>query len=266
MKTHAAVSLRLGSLLIILFFFVSPASSMQPDSSVIRQLLEEGDRLATEQFDNAGALAKYLEAFRRDSINAETLWRISRAYVDIGEHLPAATDPQKEMQLETYELALRYAERSVGADPRNSMAYTRRAIAKGRIALFKGIWESLDLVKQTRSDVDSALALDPENDVANYMMGRVHAKVSEKPRIFRWPLGLGWASTEDAIRYYEKAIALKPNFIMYLLDCARAHVEEDEFEKARNHLMLIETLGKRDEDDEAFKEEARKLLEEIRGK
>lgn len=249
-----------------LLFPVGSSGSSLIDSTLINRLLTEGDRLVTEQYENKAALEKYLEALNNDSTNAEILWRISRAYVDIGEHLVTKTEEEKQEQLKTYELSLAYAERAVRADPGSSMAPTRRAIAKGRIALFKGIWESLNLVKQTRADVDSALARDPTNDVANYMMGRVHMKVSEKPRIFRWPLGLGWASTEEAIEYFEKAISLKPNFIMYLLDCARAHVEEDEFEKARGHLTSIETLGKRDEDDEQFKKEARALLEEIRGK
>ncbi len=236
------------------------------DTSRVDRLLAEGDRLVSEQFDNKAALRKYLEAFGDDSTSAEALWRISRAYVDIGEHLPVDTEEEKSEQLKTYELSLAYADRAIQADPGNSMAFTRRAIAKGRIALFKGIWESLSLVKETRADVDSALARDPNNDVANYMMGRVHMKVSEKPKIFRWPLGLGWASTEDAVLYFEKSITLKPNFIMYLLDCARAHIEEDEYNKARAHLTLIETLGKRDEDDDQFKKEARALLEEIKGK
>jgi tetratricopeptide (TPR) repeat protein len=144
------------------------------------------------------------------------------------------------------------------------MAFTRRSIANGRIALFRGIWESLSLVKQTRADVETALALDPENDVANYILGRVHAKVTEKPRILRWPLGLGWANTEDAIKYFEKAISLKQEFIMYRLDCARAYVDDDNYEMARKHLEAIDRIGNKDEDDERFRKEAAELLEEIR--
>src|SRR3990170_8317119 len=201
--------------------------SASSDTSLTHSLLKEGDALV-DRFENHLALQKYLEALRNDSANAEILWRISRTYVDIGEHLPIGTEPEMAKQLETYETALTYAEKAVNADRKSSMAYTRRSIANGRIALFRGIWESLSLVKRTKADIDTALALDPENDVANYILGRIHAKVTEKPRILRWPLGLGWASTDDAIKYFEKAISLKPEFIMYRLDCARAYVEADD--------------------------------------
>ena len=238
------------------------AAAGEPDSATAA-LLRSGDE-RWKQFDNEGALALYQQALKRDSTNAEVLWRVSRTYVDIGEHLPVSTDEEEDKQLKIYETAAEYANRAVKADSRSSMAYTRRAIANGRIALFRGIWESVSLVKDTRADVDTALSLDPSNDVANYIMGRIHAKVSEKPGIVRWPLGLSWANPQEAIRCYERAIALYPDFIMYRLDCARTYIEEDEFDKARGHLERIENLEKRDEDDERFKEEARGLLKQIK--
>ncbi len=249
-------------LLLAGFSFLSAAPT---DTAHVQSLLREGDSL-TNRYENAMALEKYLSAFRLDSTNAEILWRISRAYIDIGEHLPIGTEAQKARQLSTYETAESYADRAVRADRKNSMAFTRRAIANGRIALFRGIWESLSLVKATRADIDTALALDPGNDVALYIMGRIHAKVTEKPRILRWPLGLGWANIEDGILFYEKAIALKPEYIMYRLDCARAYVEDGRYEMARKHLSTIERLSNSDEDDDQFRKEAEELMKEIREK
>jgi tetratricopeptide (TPR) repeat protein len=224
--------------------------------------MREGDALV-DRFENSLALEKYFEALRHDSTNAEALWRVSRAYIDIGEHLPVGSEQEKAKQLKTYETALTYAEKAVNTDRKSSMVYTRRSIANGRIALFRGIWESLSLVKQAKADIDTALALDPENDVANYILGRVHAKVTEKPRFLRWPLGLGWASIEDAIKCFEKAIALKPDFIMYRLDCARAYAEDDNYEMARKHIAAIARIGNKDEDDEQFRKEAAELLKSI---
>ncbi len=253
---------RLSAFAVALFLLSQLGFSASQDSSLTRSLLKEGDVLV-DRFENNLALQKYLEALRHDSADAEILWRISRTYIDIGEHLPIGTDLEKGRQLETYETALMYAEKAVSADHKSSMAYTRRSIANGRIALFRGIWESLSLVKRTKADIDTALALNPENDVANYILGRVHAKVIEKPRFLRWPLGLGWANVEDALKYFEKAIALKPDFIMYRLDCARAYVEDDNYKMARKHLEAIKQIGTSDEDDEQFRREAAELMKEI---
>jgi hypothetical protein len=246
-------------------FFTFRVHAAPPDSSRVQQLLAQGDVYAEQTFDNQKALDTYQAALALDTTNYEVLWRISRAYIDIGEHLPAKTDLEKDKQLQTYEKALQFANKAVAADPNGSMGYARRAIANGRIALFKGVWESLDLVKKTRADCEKAIALDPNNASAYYVLGRTHMKVSEKPKIIRWPLGLGWANLDDAVKNYEKAIALRPDFIMYRLDCARAYIELEEYDKARAHLDTIKTLPTLDEDDSQFRKEALGLIEQIKG-
>ncbi|HAL55002.1 MAG TPA: hypothetical protein DCP63_00625 [Bacteroidetes bacterium] len=240
--------------------------SIAQDISQAQKLLAQGDELAQKTFENEKALKSYLAALALESGNVEILWRLSRTYVDIGEHLPSATEAEKNAQLQTYEKSLEFANKAIAADPNNSMAYARRAIANGRIALFKGVWESLDLVKQTKADCEKAIALDGANNSAFYVLGRTHLKVCEKPRIVRWPLGLGWANLDDAVKNFEKAILIKPDFIMYRLDAARAFVERDEYDKARTHLSAISSLPTLDEDDDQFRREAKELLEKIRDK
>ncbi|MBI5464206.1 MAG: hypothetical protein HY966_04555 [Ignavibacteriales bacterium] len=239
------------------------AQSPQAD---VDTLIAEGDKASTKQFDNKAALEKFDQAFKLAPSNVEVLWRLSRTYVDIGEHLPATTDEEKKKQLETYEMSLDFANKAVAANPSSSMAYTRRAIASGRIGLFKGVWDALDLVKQTRVDCEKALSLDPKNASALYVMGRLHARLIEKPKIVRWPLGIGWANIEDAIKYYELAIAARPEFIMYRLDVARVYVEDDNYAKAKEHLAKIDSISKQDEDDDQFRKEAKELSEKIKDK
>lgn len=242
------------------------AYAMAPDSSRVEQLIAQGNDFAEKTFENQKALQSYEAALALEPNNYEVLWRISRCYVDIGEHLPATTDQEKSQQLQTYEKSLEFANKAIAANADGSMGYARRAIANGRIALFKGVWESLDLVKQTKADCEKAIALDPNNAAACYVLGRTHMKVTEKPRILRWPLGLGWANLDESVKNYEKAISLRPEFIMYRIDCARAYIELDEYDKARAHLTAIATLPTMDEDDGQFRKEAQELLEKIKGK
>ena len=251
----------------LLALFVLPAKARQADEGKpqdqLVSLLAEGEEYATKMFDNRRALEKFEEAVRLAPNNYEVLWHLSRTYVDIGEHLPTKTDAEKQEQLAWYEKSLEYAERAVVVNPSGSMGLTRRAIANGRIALFRGVWESLDLVKKVKEDAEKAVAIDPTNNAAYYMLGRTHAKVSERPSIVRWPLGLGWASYEEAVKYYEKAIALRPDFIMYRLDAARAYVELEDFAQARQHLNAIASLTKQDEDDDQYRKEAQDLVTQL---
>jgi FimV-like protein len=242
------------------------ALASAPDSSKAEQLIAQGNIYSEKTFDDQEALQSYQAALALEPNNYDALWRVSRAYVDIGEHLPAATDKEKAQQLQTYEKALEFANKAIAANANGAMGYTRRAIANGRIALFKGVWESLDLVKQTKADCEKAIALDPNDAAAYYVLGRTHMKVSEKPRIVRWPLGLGWANLDESVKNYEKAIALRSDFIMYRLDCARAYVELDEYDKARAQLTTIGTLPTMDEDDGQFRKDAQELLDKIKDK
>jgi len=191
--------------------------------------------------------------------NADLLWHISQAYVDIGEHLPTASDEEKDLQLAAYEKALDFAGRSVIADPRNSMALTRRAIAVGHISLFKGLWETVGLLKDMRSDLDRAVAIDSTNHLGIFWLGRTHMRVTDRPWIFRWPLGLGWGSRTEALRLFERAIGLRGDIIEYRIEYAKGLVDEGEYEKARVQLLLIPNLPTQDEDDERYRREAHEL-------
>jgi len=238
----------------------------QAQDSTVQKLVAEGDEFTTKVFDNQKALEALQKALVLSPNNYDVLWRVSRSYVDIGEHQPAKSDDEKKKQLETYEKALDFANKAVAANANGTMGYTRRAIASGRIALFRGVWESLDIVKKTKADIEKAIELDATNPGAYYVLGRTHAKVSEKPRIVRWPLGLSWASLDEAIKNYEKAISLRPGFLMYRLDAARAYVEADNYAKAKEQLAAAIAATKQDEDDDQFRKEAQELMEKIKNK
>ena len=264
MKTSYSALLSLLALVVLTGVLSLTSRAQQKDQ--VARLIAEGDSLSEKQFDNQKALDKFLAAEKLSPDNADVLWRISRSYVDIGEHLPVATDEEKDAQLAMYQKSLDYATKAVTADPKNSMAYCRRAIASGRVALFKGVFSVGALVNATRDDCQKAIELDPSNAAAYYVLGRAHAKLVEKPKIFRWPLGLGWGNIDDAIKNYEKAIDIRPSFIMYRLDAARAYVENDDYAKAKAQLNTIATLSKQDEDDDQFRKEAKELFDQIKDK
>lgn len=244
--------------LLLLFFLIQ---------SQVPTLIEQADNEALKNFNNKNALHILESALKIESTNPEILWRLSRTYVDIGEHLPSKTENDKNEQLKNYQLALKYSESAISNSNQNkillSQALTRKAIALGRVALFKGVWESLDLVKNVKSCTEEAIKLDNTNSSAFYVLARTHAKICEKPKIIRIPLGLGWANRDESVSFYKKAISLRPNFIMYRLDFARVLIDLDDFSSAKIQLKKIENLPNEDEDDIIFKKEAKKLLEEI---
>jgi tetratricopeptide (TPR) repeat protein len=256
-----SIGLTIVSLLLLI------AGNLYSQDQTLEELLAQGDQYY-EQFDNQKALEVFQKANKQFPDNWEVLWRLSRTYVDIGEHMPANTSEEEDAQLAEYQKSFDYADKSVKLAPEQPETYLRRAIAGGRIALFKGVFSVGSVVDQVRNDCQKAIELGTGGDfiqaVAHYVLARTHAKLAEKPGIVRWPLGLGWGDIDVALEQYEKAINLDPNYMMIYVDYAKALIEEDEYEKAREVLNKGLKCPIRDEDDKDRIEEAKNLLQEIK--
>ncbi|MBK7227814.1 MAG: tetratricopeptide repeat protein [Ignavibacteriales bacterium] len=254
--------LQLASILLLVMLGVNLSFAQTVD-----ELLKQGDQFVTE-FQNQKALDTYLKAEKIAPNNWEVLWRISRAYVDLGEKMPEKTDAQKDEQEKVYNKAFDYANKSVKNGSGQSITYVRRAIANGRIALFQGVFSAVGTVNDVKEDCDKAIQLGNGGNyvqgLAHYVLGRTHLKVCEKSYLVRLPIGLGWGDTEDAVKLLETAVKFKPNFRMFLFELAKAYVEEDEYDKAKETLKKVEKAPKVDEDDDKVLAEAKKLYEEIK--
>ncbi len=235
----------------------------------VERLIEEGDKF-TDSFNNKSALDKYLQADKLSPKNWDILWRISRSYVNIGTHMPENTSDQKDAQLEVFQKALSYAEMSINYGSSKSMTYLRRAIANGRIALFKGVFTVGGVVNSVKSDCEKAIKLNNGGNyvqgLAHYVLARTNAKISEKWAPARAVLGLGWADNEIAIKEYKTAILLFPNFRMFYIDYARSLIKEDDYGAAREILNKCISSPKQEEDDDSRFVEAKLMLNEIKNK
>lgn len=221
-----------------------------------------------KQFQNDKVLDVLKKAEKTDGNNFELLWRISRAYIDIGDKMPTSTDEQEEAQITTYQKGLEYADKAVKVDPDNSIGYLRKAIANGKIALFKGVFSVAGVVNSVRADVEKAIKLNTggafNQAVAHYVLARTHAKTSDKWKPARVVLGLGWADNEIAIAEYKKAIQLYPTYIMFYVDYAISLIREDEYKTAREMLNKALTQPIQHQDDEKRLAEAKILLNDIK--
>ena len=235
-------------------------------AQTLQELLEQGDNYY-KQFDNKKALEVYQKADKMYPANWEVIWRISRSYVDIGEHMPSSTGDQEDQQVEVYKTALAWADSSIKLEPKKSLSYLRRAIANGRIALFKGVFTVAGVVNQVRDDLYMALKLNNGGDdiqaITNYVLARTHGKVSAKWSVARAALGLGWADLDSAWIYYDKALKLDDKLMMIYVDHAKLLFEEDEYEKAKTNLEKALKCPIRDEDDKMRIEEAKELLKKV---
>lgn len=220
-----------------------------------------------EKFDNTSVLKTLEQAEKVSPDNYEVLWRLSRAYVDIAEHMKSNKNDD---QLKIYEKALDYANRAIKLAPDKSITYLRRAIANGKIALFKGVFSVGKIVESVKDDCEKAIKLgNGGNEVqatAHYVLARTHAKLLEKSWLARKVVGLSWADYDTAINNFKQAISLRPNFVMFYVDYAIALISEDNYKEAREQLNKALNSPVQHIDDNLRKEEAKKLLNEIKDK
>jgi tetratricopeptide (TPR) repeat protein len=253
--------------IILVVFLLLILSSSKIISQSVDQLVSDCDKYY-KQFDNEKALDVMKKAEKIDGNNFEVLWRLSRTYVDIAEKMPSSTSDQENAQIEVYQKGLDYADKAVKKDPNNSVGYLRRAIANGRIALFKGIFSVAGVVNSVRADAEKSIQFGNGGNfvqaVAHYVLGRTHAKTSDKWKPARAVLGLGWADNEIALQEYQKALNLYPGYRMIYVDYAISLIREDEYQKARD--MLNKAIGcqKQHQDDDNRLAEAKKLLNDIK--
>ena len=257
--------MRTFTFFLVILFSVILSSSLF--SQTVEELIQEGDKYNTE-FSHQKSLETYQKADKLSPANWEVLWRMSRAIVDIANKMPEESDEQKEAKFNKYKNSFVYADSAVKLAPDQSVTYLRRAIVNGRIALFQGVFSAIGTVDDVKSDSERAIQLNNGGNyvqaLSHYVLGRTHAKVCEKAYLLRLPLGLGWGDMEVAIRELQNAIKLKPNFRMFHLELAKAYIEEDEYELAKENLLLVEKAPVVLEDDEEYLKEAKKLLVEVK--
>jgi len=235
-------------------------------AQTVEELIEQGDQFYTEH-NNRKALEVFEKANKEFPKNWEITWRLSRTYVDIAEHMPNESGEEEDLQYATYEKALKYSEEAVKLEPNKSLSYLRRAIANGKIALFKGVFSVTDIVNQVRDDAEKAIKLNNGSDfdqaVAHYVLARTHGKISEKWAPARALIGLSWADNEVALKEYANALKRDDKFMMIYHDYAISLIREDEYEKAREMLNKALACPDRDEDDASRRGDIKKLLKEI---
>jgi hypothetical protein len=209
--------------------------------------------------DAMTAIDKALEA---EPKNLDMLARQSRILTLQGNQ--AKKDEEK---VRLYEKAQKVATQAIKADSKSAQGYLRRAIAKGKLILYKGILESRTLVLELRADTQKVLKLkntsDYEKGLANYLLGKTHIKLAEKPKALRLPLGLAWASEEEGQMHLKKAYELKPTSIPFVLDYALVLRDKGEKAEAIKLLESIEPLEIYDPADVEHKATAKKTLAKL---
>lgn len=244
-------------------FIITALLSVAPAQS-ISNLVAKGDS-AYQAWDNPSALSFYQKAVELDSTNYEALWKLARAYVDVGEKLK---DKKKRRQY--FKKAEQYARKAIRVNPNGAKGHLYLSIALGRVALDAGPKERVRLSKEIKAEVDKSLSIDPNDDIAWHVLGRWHRKLATLSWIEKKfaNIFLGGvpkeASVKTAAECFQKAIALNPDHINHHLELGITYEKLGLKDKAIEEYEKVLSLPKSDPDDDEHKAEAQKRLRKLK--
>ncbi|HRD56895.1 MAG TPA: hypothetical protein PK504_02550 [Ferruginibacter sp.] len=222
-------------------------------------LIKEAEALEAAPQEKA-ALLKFKEALKQNPTSLLALWKCSELCSRIGNR-----EKDTKVRDAYYLQAKTYAGTALQHYPNSDDANVSMAIAMGRMAMVKSGKEKIEAVKDIKRYADIALKNNIRNFKAWHIIGKWHYEVSnlnmmEKAATKVFFGGLPASSLKDAIKAYEFAKALNPNFSLNYLELAKAYKRNDEKNKAIETLKKVADIPSYTEDDPRIKTEAAQLL------
>lgn len=238
--------------------FAQPSA---PDAGTLRR--EAG--AAEERHDTARALELYLALDQAAPGDAFVLQKIARQYSDREVDVPTAVEKRRSI-----EQALDYARRAVALEPRNAVNVLSLAICYGKLGLYSDLRTKIELSRQVKDEAERALALDPNYAWAHHVLGRWQYEVGTLGAAARiWVRlfygGLPQASTAEAVRFLERAVALEPDELAHRLELGFALAADNRTNAAAAAFKAGLAMPSRAKHDEAAKARARTALAALPG-
>src|SRR3954470_10449239 len=212
------------------------------------------------------ALRHYEAALKVDSMYHDALVKAAREAVDVGLH-----DTSEVERTALYKRAEQYARRAVLVKPNDAESHFELARAIGRNAQTMGTKDKVKYAGIVHDEATAALKLDPKHPGALHVLAEWNAEIMRLNGFSRFMaknvLGgktFGEASWDNAQKLMEQATAVDSLRITHHLDLARIYKDRDMNDKAREQLQWIAKAPLREYDDKYFKEEAVKLLGDLK--
>jgi tetratricopeptide (TPR) repeat protein len=254
--------------LLILFYlsvFAMSVFAQKEAASPFDQAMALGDSLA-DKWDHAGASASYLKALEINPNSYEAAWKAGDETTEFANKLPAKDEAGKEA---AFDMARQLCEKAILIDRKGYEGHFRLAVALGRLAIFRGGKQKINLAKKVKAEADTAVALNPNADLVWHLIGRWHQDLANQS----WALkvlakiifgGIPPGSNDESVAAFQKAISLDPNHIEHYLELARTYKLMGKKELMKEPLEKLLKLPDVEEDDPEFKAEAQQMLAKLK--
>ena len=211
-------------------------------------LLTQGEAVE-KRGDIPGAFKIYSQA-EPLATNCADLCVLTKRYCDL---MHDARSPELEKTLAAKALAAAF--RAVQANPTNATARLCVAVSYVKNFPFVDNETKIKFSKDMKAQCETAIALDPRQDVGYYLLGRWHFGTANMNFLLKGLVrviygAMPQASNEEAIKNFKQAIELAPNRIIHHRELAKAYEAVGETKLAASELEKCRRLKPLDRDDE----------------
>lgn len=228
----------------------------------VAELLLEAKNLR-DAFKESEALVVYNKVLDKDANNLEALCGASFLTARIGFR---TAEPEKSKM---YAEAKSLADRALAVNPNDAEANYVEALAMGRIAEISPTKEKIEASKDVKKYSEKTISLDKTHAGAWHLLGKWHYGVKDLgiTKMFMINLiygGMPKASYESAIECYNKAINLRPDYILYYLDLAITYERVNKDDLAIAILTKAVALKPVTPDDPGYLKECKEMLADLK--
>lgn len=228
----------------------------------INILLKEADNF-DKQLKEVDALNKYKEILSLDTNNYRAIYRLTEIYAAQG-----ARHKVIKQGLPFYDTANTYLNKAIEVDSANADTYYLMALMSRRMADAVKDRESAEHLRNMKNYTERVVALNPNHAKGWMLLGKWHLDVARATFFAKAAAktiygGLPKASIDAAIENLEKAIKIEPYFIEAHFELAKAYEANNQPALQIEVLKKLIKLPLRTPDDAAWKDGAKKMLEQM---
>jgi tetratricopeptide (TPR) repeat protein len=177
--------------------------------------------------------------------------------------------PKAREKLQLGNTAVDYAQRAVALAPNDPATQLALAISYGKLLSMQETGQQIATSRLIKMAADKVIALDPNNDLAWQVLGRWYQALAGVGGVKRAWARVAYeklppAKYEDAVRCFEKAIALNPNRLMHYIELGRTYAQMGRDADARKFITKGLAMPETEKDDPESKNLGRQILKKLR--
>lgn len=254
---HAALTFKFAGLLLAGWCLVglgSPAAGLPFTNLLGRAALAEA------RGDIRTAAGLYRDAEATETTNAPHLCALARRYCRLTYLTNSAA-----LQQELVKQALACSLQAVKVNATNAEAHACLAVAYAKSCAWVDLRTRLAYSRLFKHEAETAIALDPRQDIAYYLLGRWNYELAKVGFLSRtWVKlvygGLPNATYQEAIADFQRAVALAPERIIHHAGLAMAYAAAGDDVRAAAEWRRCQAMHPAGPEDEAARRDALEQL------